>query len=299
MSLSVAGERSAAYDVCFDLASAHYENFPVASMALPPDLRPHIAAVYAFARVADDLADEGDATPEERRAQLADWQHQLHMALALPMWAADQASRSDQIIAATRRTIRERELPVALFDDLIDAFTQDTYVKRYHTWADLLDYCRRSANPVGRLVLRIARRNTPELDASSDALCTALQLTNFWQDFSRDWKAGRLYVPREAMDACGAREDHLLDDTFPPSWCRTMAACVGFTRSQFDTGRLVCREMTGRIGFELRLTWHGGSLILDRVEALGPTLRTTRPALGVVDWLLVMGRTTGWSLAGR
>ena len=200
-----------AYAACEALARSHYENFPVASRLLPAPMRPHVAAVYAFARVADDIADEGDgaaggaagaaATPGRRR---------LH---ARRRRRATRRRRrhehEDLIVVALGHSIRSLDLPLALFDDLLSAFGQDTMTTRYASWADVLDYCRRSANPVGRLVLRIAGYRDDALDRSSDALCTALQLTNFWQDFGRDWRAGRLYVPRDVQDACGASEADL------------------------------------------------------------------------------------------
>ena len=164
-------------------------------------MRPHVAAVYAFARVADDIADEGTAPAAERQAQL----RRLAARGCTRAVAGDDAdeprvrSRDELIVVALGHSIRSLDLPLSLFDDLLSAFGQDTTTTRYASWADVLDYCRRSANPVGRLVLRIAGYRDDALDRSSDALCTALQLTNFWQDFGRDWRAGRLYVPRDVQ----------------------------------------------------------------------------------------------------
>src|SRR5262245_49298183 len=166
-------------------------------------MRPHVAAVYAFARVADDIADEGRVDPDERRARLAAWRRRLHAAVAVEQSADAPHAHEDLIIVAAAHTIRTLELPIALFDDLLSAFAQDTTTDRYASWDEVFDYCRRSANPVGRLVLRIAGYDDARLDRSSDALCTALQLTNFWQDFGRDWRAGRLYVPCDVLAACG------------------------------------------------------------------------------------------------
>ena len=172
-----------AYRVCERLAASHYENFPVASRLLPSAMRPHVAAVYAFARAADDVADEGEGTAWERQARLRIWQERLHTAVAAvsrPAVTAPSSSAADeQIVLALGHTIRTLGLPLTLFDDLLSAFGQDTMTTRYASWSDLLDYCRRSANPVGRLVLRIAGYRDGTLDQSSDALCTALQLTNF------------------------------------------------------------------------------------------------------------------------
>src|SRR5436305_7576668 len=162
------------------MARAHYENFPVASRLLPRAMRPHIAAVYAFARVADDIADEGSAPAADRLARLSAWQRRLHAAVADYGGEASEPaavhSHEDLIVVALAHSIRSLDLPLALFDDLISAFGQDTMTTRYASWTDVFDYCRRSANPVGRLVLRIAGYRDAALDASSDALCPALQL---------------------------------------------------------------------------------------------------------------------------
>jgi len=158
-----AGSLAQAYAACEALARSHYENFPVASMLLPKAMRPHIAAVYAFARRADDMADEGNAPAAERRAELDAWQRRLHVIVNSPA-SADIASVDDLMLSATAHSIRTLDLPLSLFDDLVSAFAQDTMTTRYASWTDVLDYCRRSANPVGRLVLRIAGRNDAALD---------------------------------------------------------------------------------------------------------------------------------------
>jgi hydroxysqualene synthase len=282
-----------AYAACEQLARSHGENFPVASRLLPAAMRPHIAALYAFARVADDMADEGAASPEERRAQLQGWQERLHHAARAQ---ADRrpGDRDELILRAVGHSIRALDLPITLFDDLVSAFGQDTTTTRYRSWCEVLDYCRRSANPVGRLVLRIAGYRDEALDRSSDALCTALQLTNFWQDFGRDWRIGRLYVPADVMHACGAREDELRGDHLSESWVRTIDACVAFTRQQFARGRGVCDSVRGRLRVELRLTWLGGMRILDRTERGRLDLLHRRPTLGLADMPLLAWRAVRW-----
>ena len=288
-----------AYAACERLAQSHYENFPVASRLVPAPMRPHIAAVYAFARVADDMADEGTSTPAERQARLRVWQSRLHAAATASDIGepARPGDPHDLLFIAIGHTIRSRQLPVTLFDDLLSAFGQDTMTSRYDSWRELFDYCRRSANPVGRLVLRIAGVTDDALDRSSDALCTALQLTNFWQDFGRDWRAGRLYVPREASEVHRATEDTLARLTtgrLPDAWAQAIADCIGVTRRLFTDGRLVCDGVSGRLRYELRLTWLGGRRILDRAEAGRFDLLHTRPALGGADLPRLVWQAARW-----
>jgi len=285
-----------AYEACEALARSHYENFPVASALLPRPMRPHIAAVYAFARTADDLADEGDATGAARRAALDAWQQRLHLAVESAAWSP-AGTGEDLILAAVAASIRTLNLPLPLFDDLLSAFGQDTMTNRYASWADVFDYCRRSANPIGRLVLRIAGYHDEALDRSSDALCTALQLTNFWQDFGRDWRAGRLYVPRDVQRATGADEAQLGGGTMTDSWVRALEQCIDVTRARFAEGRAVCDGVRGRLRAELRFTWLGGSRILDRVERGRFALASRRPTLRLADLPLLTWRALAWRSA--
>jgi squalene synthase HpnC len=257
-------------------------------------MRPHVAAVYAFARIADDIADEGTAPAEERLTKLDAWQRRLHAALEVEFEAEAPHEHEDLIIVATAHSIRTRDLGVAWFDDLISAFAQDTTTTRYASWADVFDYCRRSANPVGRLVLRIAGHRDEGLDRASDAVCTALQLTNFWQDFGRDWRAGRLYVPDEVQATTGAREHDLADGRWTANWTRAIEACVATTRELFNRGRFVCDGVNGRLRFELRLTWHGGMYVLERVDRARDTLLSYRPKLHGKDLPLLLWRAVRW-----
>jgi hydroxysqualene synthase len=288
-----------AYAACEALARSHYENFPVASRLLPPPMRRHVAAVYAFARVADDIADEGAAPPAERLTQLDAWQRRLHAAVAVE-WSADTPTEhEDLIVVALAHSIRSLDLPIALFDDLLSAFAQDTMTTRYGSWDEVLDYCRRSANPIGRLVLRIAGYRDDGLDRSSDALCTALQLTNFWQDVGRDWRAGRLYVPRDIAAACGALEAELDGRSLTVSWMVARNRCVAETRGLFDAGREVCDGVRGRLRYELRFTWLGGARMLDHVQHTGAALLTDRPTLGARDLPVILWRAARWPSQGR
>ncbi|HMB80208.1 MAG TPA: squalene synthase HpnC [Vicinamibacterales bacterium] len=284
-----------AYAACEAMARAHYENFPVASRLLPSAMRPHVAAVYAFARTADDIADEGSAPAGERLARLDAWQRRLHAALAVERLDAAPEAHEDLIVVALAHSIRLLDLPITLFDDLVSAFGQDTMTTRYASWADVFDYCRRSANPVGRLVLRIAGYRDEALDRSSDALCTALQLTNFWQDFGHDWLVGRLYVPRDVTVSCRAREMDLNGPFFNDAWTAAMRQCVDETRAQFEAGRAVCDGVTGRLRYELRVTWHGGMRILEQVERTGAALLSRRPAIGTRDMPLLLWRAARWA----
>ncbi len=288
------GEIERAYGACEALARSHYENFPVASRLLPSAMRPHIAAVYAFARVADDFADEGQADAADRQARLAAWRERLHRAAEAPPAPAANATTDDLIFVALGHSMRELDLPVSLFDDLLSAFGQDTMTMRYASWSDVLDYCRRSANPIGRLVLRIAGYRDAALDRSSDALCTALQLTNFWQDFGRDWRAGRLYVPQDVLRASGASERAPAGGALDAAWADALARAVAFTRERFADGRAVCDGVRGRLRLELRATWLGGSRILDRVDHRRIDLLDYRPALGAADAPALLWGVLAW-----
>ena len=283
-----------AYAACEALARSHYENFPVASRLLPAAMRPHIAAVYAYARIADDIADEGSVPAAERMTRLDAWQRRLHAALAVDALHEPPHQHEDLIVVAVAHSIHALGLPVSLFDDLISAFGQDTMTTRYASWADVFDYCRRSANPIGRLVLRIAGRDDPDDDRASDALCTALQLTNFWQDFGRDWRAGRLYVPDEVQTTTGAREHDLAAGRWTANWTGAIEACVATTRELFDRGRFVCDGVNGRLRFELRLTWHGGMYVLERVDRARDTLLSYRPKLHGKDLPVLLWRALRW-----
>ena len=257
-------------------------------------MRPHVAAVYAFARVADDIADEGSAPPAERREQLRVWQERIHRAAEDEYDDRAAPDRDGLIALAIGHSIRSLDLPLQLFDDLLSAFGQDTMTTRYASWADVFDYCRRSANPVGRLVLRIGGYRDAALDRSSDALCTALQLTNFWQDFGRDWRAGRLYVPRDEQIAHGATEAELESGRISPAWNRVLARAGQVTREMFEQGRDVCDGVAGRLRMQLRFTWLGGARILERVDRDRDRLLEVRPTLGAGDVPLLVWRAARW-----
>jgi len=252
-----------------------------------------MAAVYAFARYADDFADEVAREPGERIALLDDWLTRLHTAAGDDVRAGSDDQR-DLVFAAVAATMKSRDLPVSLFEELLSAFRQDVTVHRYETWEALVDYCRRSANPVGRLVLRIAGHRREDLDTASDDLCSAFQLTNFVQDLDIDWRRGRLYVPLDVSDPCGASESELDGERLSVPWRAAVAEMVARTRQMFDAGRLVCDAVDGRLGFELRLTWLGGRRILDRLESNGYDPRVSRPTLGLADSLSIAWKAATW-----
>lgn len=279
----------ASYDYCLRLAREHYENFPVASVLLPARMRPHIAAIYAFARTADDYADAPGRAPAERLRLLDDWQGRLDTIAVGNAPAAD-----DHVFIALADTIERCNLPTTLLSDLLSAFRQDVTVHRYATWADVFDYCDRSANPVGRLVLRVAGVNDTRTDTASDAVCTALQLANFWQDFGRDWRNGRLYVPAEEMERAGARLADLDGTAMTPAWRDAMRGCVDRTRALFLQGRPVADAVRGRLKWELRATWHGGMRILDRIEAMEYDTLHRRPTLTKADAAGIAAKTVLW-----
>jgi squalene synthase HpnC len=262
---------------------------------MPPASRPHIAAIYAFARMADDIADEGADSAVVRLVRLDDVRDRLHAAAAGRAGAADtDDADTSHIFVALSETIAVHRLDVRLFDDLLSAFRQDVVTTRYESWDKLLDYCRRSANPIGRLVLAVTGYRHESLNRRSDAVCTALQLTNFWQDLERDWLNGRLYLPLEILRAAGADERDLETRRITPAWRVALQDVTGRTRRLFLDGRSVSDEVKGRLKWELRATWLGGMRILDRLEAIDFDVFRHRPALGVTDAAAIVGRALVW-----
>jgi phytoene synthase len=281
----------AAYASCEHAARSHYENFPVASWLVPASMRPHVAALYAFARAADDFADEGERSAADRHRLLDGWRGRLHAAITSSAPGAPprdgEPRNTIEIFMALGDTIRRKRLPVPLFEDLLGAFAQDVSVTRYAAWRDVLDYSRRSANPVGRLVLRIAGYDEPRLDTWSDDICSALQLTNFWQDLKIDFDRGRIYLPDEEIRGHGAVERDLAAGRMTPPWRAALAAAIARTRAMFVAGRPLCGAIAGCLKYELRATWLGGMRVLSRIERADFDIVARRPALGAGDapWL--------------
>jgi squalene synthase HpnC len=268
---------------------SHYENFPVASVLCPPHLRPAIAAIYWFARTADDMADEGDALPQTRLDDLAAYRADL-MATASgqapsPRWAG--------VFGQLGPVIRQFALPVHLLADLLSAFEQDVVKQRYASQAELLDYCRRSANPVGRLLLHLYGVQDAQSLEESDCICTALQLINFWQDLGVDIPRGRIYLPADSWAAHGVDEAQLLSLQSNKNTTDLIATHAHQAKAMMIIGSKLVKKVPGRGGWELRLVVQGGLRILDKIEALNFDTLQQRPKLGPTD-VAVMGWRALW-----
>lgn len=265
----------------------HYENFPVASWLCPPALRPAIMAIYGFARTADDLADEGDASAAQRLRDLADYRADLRAVTAgrapSPRWAA-------RVFAPLARAIAEHRLPLPLLEDLLDAFEQDLVKTDYGTRAELLDYCRRSANPVGRLLLHLYGIDDADALRQSDAICSALQLINFWQDFTVDGPRGRIYAPLEDRRRHGVEGQDLLSLRDSPAARALIAELCAWARALMADGAPLVHRIPGRAGWELRLVVQGGLRILDRLQAMRFAALLRRPTVSAADAPLLLWR---------
>lgn len=277
----------------------HYENFPVASVLLPAHLREPVEAIYNFARSADDVADEGDAPAVARLARLDDYH------LALSAIECDQRVR-DATLAPMfdrlARAVRDYRLPIQLLRDLLDAFAQDVGKTRYADFAELRDYCRRSADPVGRLMLHLYKATTPDNLQLSDRICTSLQLINFWQDVAVDWRKNRVYVPQDDMARFGVTDGdidaHTAGRKQPGDhWRALLAFEVQRARAMMLEGAPLATRLRGRVGWELRLVVLGGLRILERIEDAGYDVFRHRPTLGAADWLLLGWRALTWKPA--
>jgi hydroxysqualene synthase len=267
-----------AYDYCKRLTRSHYENFPVGSILIPGTLRKHVYAIYCFARVADDFADEGydrSFTERERLEALDRW---------LELLIDSTSNRSTHPVFIALADTRSRyDLPRQLFEDLLSAFKQDVVVRRYDNSDQLLDYCRRSANPIGRLILLLFGYRDEQLHSWSDAICTALQLTNHWQDVEVDLLKDRIYLPRESLDRFGVSENDLRSKRADQRFKELLRREVAGTRMLFERGKPLCGAVAGRLGLELRATWLGGTRILDRIERNGYDVFGHRPRIDAFD----------------
>lgn len=262
----------------------HYENFPVASWLLPALVRRPIEAIYGFARGADDVADEGDASDAERMAGLSRYAEALD--------AIDAGRDPGAPFQAIADAVRDFGLPTQLLRDLVDAFEQDVVKKRYATYAELCDYSRRSAEPVGRLVLHVFERvgkGSGFALAQSDAICSALQQINFWQDVEVDWRKDRVYLPQEDLRRFGVDEEAIAARRADDRWADLMAFECERSRRLLHEGDALARALPGRFGLEIRATIAGGARILDRIDAVRGDVFRHRPKLTKLDWVRILG----------
>jgi squalene synthase HpnC len=262
--------RDEALAYCARLTTTHYENFSVVTWLTPREHRPAFQSIYAFCRWSDDLGDEiGD--PARSLQLLGWWRDELH--------AMYKGRASHPVMVALHETVARYEIPIAPFEALINAFVQDQTVTEYGTYEQLLDYCTRSANPVGHLVLHVAGAFTAENARLSDATCTALQLANFWQDVARDLAIGRIYLPRDDRERFGYAENDLRARRFTPAFATLMKFEVERTRALFAEGRSLVPRIDGPLAVNIDLFSRGGLAILDRIEAQGFDVFKARPAL--------------------
>lgn len=272
--------RNEAEAYCKRLATSHYENFPLVSWLLPPKVHQHFYNVYAFCRWSDDLGDEVGG-PEAALPLLSWWRGELRACYA------DEGTHP--VFIALADTIRTFSIPPEPFEDLISAFEQDQCVREYDSYPQLLDYCRRSANPVGHLVLLLAERATPQRLAWSDSICTALQLANFWQDVARDHAIGRIYLPREDYQQFGVTRADFEHRRTTPEFRELLAFEVARTRQLFEDGLPLVHEMPGRWQIDIDLFARGGMTILDKIERLDYGVWETRPKVHKRDAIGMLG----------
>ena len=261
----------------------HYENFPVASLLLPAHCRHPVEVIYRFARSADDFADEGDDPPPVRLEKLDAYRAELDL---LGRGESPRTVLFDDVA----RIVREHGLPLQLFRDLLDAFSQDVVKARYADFAEVLDYCRRSANPVGRLLLHLFQRTSERNLARSDSICSALQLVNFWQDAEIDFAKDRIYLPQDEMARFGVTEAHLAERRCDEHWRGLITFQAERARGMLLHGWPLGRELPGRMGLEIRATVRGGLRILDKLQSVGCDMFRHRPVLRWFDWPLIMAR---------
>jgi squalene synthase HpnC len=268
----------------------HYENFPVASILLPRRLVPAVEAIYAFARSADDIADEGDALPAERLASLQAYEAALD-------GIERREPATNPMFARLADALSRHALPLQPLRDLLSAFRQDVVTTRYADYSSLLDYCRRSANPVGRLMLGLYGAADDISLRQSDAICSSLQLINFWQDVGIDIGKGRIYLPQEDLRRFGVGEEQIVHAETGPAWRDLMRFEVERARSLMLEGAPLATRLPGRFGWELRLVVQGGLRILEAIEQADYDVFRRRPQLKRVDWLVLLWRAMRMSLA--
>ncbi len=261
----------------------HYENFPVASVLLPGPLRHPVSVIYRFARSADDFADEGDLPAADRLAQLDVYRQELRRLEA-------GASAGQPLFAELGKIVNQYRLPLPLFHDLLDAFAQDVVQGRYAEFAELMDYCRRSANPVGRLLLHLFGAACEVNLKHSDAICSSLQLINFWQDVAIDWRKNRVYLPQDELERYGVSERQIAAGDTSGPWKALMRFQVQRARELIKSGAPLGRALPGRIGLEIRTIVEGGLRILEKIDKAEGDVYHHRPVLNAFDWPLLLLR---------
>lgn len=278
---SVVGSLEDSYAACQHLTRHHYENFPVASLWLPRSLRPAVSAVYAFARCADDFADELGMDEAARLARLSDWRRRL---------GAGSDHGNHPVFWALSDVFSRHALPTGPFDKLITAFEMDVRNNRHQTFDDLLTYCRYSANPVGEIVLRLFDSWTESRGRWSDSICTALQLANFWQDVTVDAKKNRIYIPQSDMAAFGVTEEAVIHGPGSDPLKKLILHLVSRTWPLFYEGRPLLIDSPKSLQKELRLVWGGGTEILCKIEAQKGDVWARRPRVTKWDWVRLFGK---------
>jgi hydroxysqualene synthase len=264
-----------AFQYCERLTHDHYENFPVASLLVPKDKRAHIYSIYSFARIADDFADEPGLTTAERMDSLGEWEEHLIDAY--------RGHAHHPVFIALRETVDRFDMPIELFQNLLRAFRSDVSTHRYEDFEELLAYCENSANPVGRLILLLFNYRSESTLELSDSVCTALQLTNFWQDVSVDLQTDRVYIPQDDIREFGYSEEELFQHALTPAFKDLMCFQIDRTRQIFGDGRQLLTEVGRDLRMELRLTWKGGSRILQKIEEAEYDVLSHRPTLSLFD----------------
>ncbi len=262
----------------------HYENFPVASVLMPKRLRKPVAAIYHFARSADDIADEGSLPDQERLKKLDAFRDELRI-------IENGDAPSLPLFRNLAEEIGQHKLPLKPFYDLLDAFSQDVVKKRYDNFADLLEYCRRSANPVGNLLLHLYGEATEVNISYSDAICTSLQLINFWQDVEKDYAIGRIYIPLDEMVSFGVSEDQLAQGDIDENFRKLLKFQTDRARELMLKGAPLGSILKGRIGLEMRMIIAGGMRILDKLEAASFDMYNRRPMLRPYDWVIMLAKS--------
>ena len=267
---------STTYNSALDFARKHYENFPVVSLLIPKELRKHIAIIYLFARTADDIADEGNLSENERLQQLNDFENSLHNLLI--------GNFKSHFEEALHHTIIQKNLTPQMLYDLLKAFKQDVIKKRYENYDELLFYCKHSANPIGRLILELFNIRSEEAFNFSDKICTALQLTNFYQDIEIDYKKGRIYFPENEMKLFEVTENIFAMKENNVNLKKLLRHNIERTQKMFDEGKNLLKFLNGRLKFEIKWTILGGGKILQKIKEKDYNIFNARPKLTKRDF---------------